>query len=64
MSSIIPVCTKIAVSHQGSTVLIELICKNELGAVVLYDDVVSRLTSESGISLFIKSEPANDGAKA
>lgn len=45
---------QIAVSHDANTVLIELICTDEYGALVLYDDVMSRLQIEGGCSLHVR----------
>jgi hypothetical protein len=62
VTSIVLVAKQIAVSHEEKTVLIELICSDAYAAVVLYDDVLSRLNSESGLKLTVRCGPAlNDG---
>jgi hypothetical protein len=45
---------QIAVSHDANTVLVELICTDEYGALVLYDDVLSRLQTDGGCSLHVR----------
>lgn len=54
MADIAQTVAQIAVSHEDKTVWIELICRDELGACVLYDDVLSRMNSPEGMRLFVK----------
>lgn len=57
MTSLAEVTKHIAVSHDEKTVFIELICTSELAANVLYDDVLSRLNSGAGLTLWVKAGP-------
>jgi hypothetical protein len=50
------VIKQIAVDIEDRTVLIELICSSELGARVLFEDVVARMESDCGLSLKIKAK--------
>lgn len=53
MSNIAKIVRQVAVSHDDGTVLVELICSDELAAIVLYDDILSRLNSQGGLSLWL-----------
>jgi hypothetical protein len=58
------VAPQIAISHEKSTVLIELICADSYGALVLYDDILSRMNSPAGFSLSVKTtRSANERAR-
>lgn len=46
---------QVAVDVDERTVLIELICSSELGARVLFEDVVARMESDRGLQLGIKA---------
>lgn len=48
ISEIVP---QVAVSCEKKIVLIKLICSDEYAARVLFDDVVSRITSGDGLKL-------------
>ncbi|MGA7809660.1 hypothetical protein [Bradyrhizobium sp.] len=47
-----------AASVDGKTVIVELICSDEYGAQVLFDDVVSRIASEGGLVLKLRGKRA------
>jgi hypothetical protein len=54
MSNIRDIVPQAAVSCDKKTVLIELICADEYAARVLFDDVVSRVTSGDGLKLRLR----------
>jgi hypothetical protein len=55
MSSIRNIVPQVAVSLEGKTVQIELICSDEYAAIVLFDDVIAKMGSEAGLKLDIKA---------
>ena len=53
--NIAQVVKQVAVSIEQQTVVLELICSDEYGANVLFDDVLSRLNSDGGLSLLLRT---------
>lgn len=55
MSKLQGVVRQMAVGIEGATVTIELICADAYGAMVLNDDIVSRLKSDGALSLSLRA---------
>lgn len=54
MSKLQCVVRQMAVGIDGDTVTIELICADAYGALVLNDDIVSRLKADGALSLSLR----------
>lgn len=65
MTSLAEIVKSVAVSiEDGNTVVIELICGDEYAAVLLYEDVLSRMASERGMMLRLKAGAVVEGEGA
>lgn len=63
--NICDIVPQIAVSREKNTVVIELICSDEYAATVLFEDLVSKVTSEKGVKLQLRGNlKAESGASS
>lgn len=53
---------QVALSVKKTTVLVELICADEYGAQVLFDDIHEKITSDRGLVLRLRGEAAKKSA--
>jgi hypothetical protein len=63
MSNIASTIPTIAVSVENCTVTIEMICADPYAARVVYDDVLSKVTSDAGVVLRFRGRVQTEPGK-